>query len=142
MAGPAAVNGDEEKPLDPMVENVRRKMMRLMIVSIGIMMIGLMAVLGAIVYKYNTGGTSSAEIDAAATQEPGQNPVPVLNQNTRMLASGNIALPKGAVIETSSLAGSRILLKVKNSDGSIHLMVFDTGTASIIADFSVLNSSQ
>ena len=54
MAGLADNNGDEDKPLDPMVENVRRRMMRLMVVSIGIMMIGLMAVLGSIVYKYNT----------------------------------------------------------------------------------------
>lgn len=142
MAGPAAVNGDEEKPLDPMVENVRRKMMRLMIISIGIMMIGLMAVLGAIVYKYNTGGTSSVEIDAPAMQEPVQNSRPVSKQITRVLTSGNIVLPKGAVIETSSLAGSRILLKVSNSDGSIHLMVFDMGTASIIADFSVVKNGQ
>jgi len=138
MAGPAAANGDEEKPLDPMVENVRRKMMRLMIISIGIMMIGLMAVLGAIVYKYNTGGEISAETDAPAKQIS----EPVYEQNTRLLTSGNIALPKGAVIETSSLAGSRILLKVKFSDGSIHLMVFDMSNASIVADFPVVEKSQ
>ena len=130
MAGPAAANGDEEKPLDPMVENVRRKMMRLMIISIGIMMIGLMAVLGAIVYKYNTSGISSAETDAPVAQ------------NLPILTSRNIALPKGAVIETSSLAGSRILLRVKFSDGSIHLMVFDMSNASVVADFPVVEKGQ
>ncbi len=138
MAGPAAVNGDEEKPLDPMVENVRRKMMRLMIVSIGIMMIGLMAVLGAIVYKYNTSGISSVETDAPVAQITKQ----VSGQKSAMLASGSISLPKGAIIETSDLAGSRILFKVKFIDGSIHLMVFDMGDASIIADFSVVEKSQ
>ena len=138
MAGPAAVNGDEEKPLDPMVENVRRKMMKLMIISIGIMMIGLMAVLGAIVYKYNTSGISSVESDAPVAQISGQNS----GQNSPMLVSGNIVLPKGAVIETSSLAGSRILLRVKLSDGSVHLMVFDMSNASIIADFPVVKNSQ
>ena len=138
MAGPAAVNGDEEKPLDPMVENVRRKMMRLMVISIGIMMIGLMAVLGAIVYKYNTSGLSSAETDAPVAQITEQ----VSGQKSEILASGSIALPKGAIIETSSLAGSRILLKVRFIDGSIHLMVFDMSNASIIADFSVLEKSQ
>jgi hypothetical protein len=42
----------EEKPLDPEMEKVRRKMVRLLAVSIGIMFIGLMTVLGAIVYKF------------------------------------------------------------------------------------------
>jgi hypothetical protein len=48
------VNEDdlEEKPLDPEMEKVRRKMVRLLAVSIGIMFIGLMTVLGAIVYKF------------------------------------------------------------------------------------------
>ena len=138
MAGPAAANGDEEKPLDPMVENVRRKMMRLMVISIGIMMIGLMAVLGAIVYKYNTSGISSAEIDAPVAQKPS----PTSEQKSPMLVSGNVVLPKGAVIETSSLAGSRILLRVKLSDGSIHLMVFDMSNASIVADFPVVENGQ
>jgi hypothetical protein len=51
------VNQDdlEEKPLDPDMEKVRRKMVRLLAVSIGIMFIGLMAVLGAIVYKFTQG---------------------------------------------------------------------------------------
>lgn len=138
MAGPAAVNGDEEKPLDPMVENVRRKMMRLMIVSIGIMMIGLMAVLGAIVYKYNTDDISSAESDTPVAQISGQDS----RQNAGILTTGNIVLPKGAIIETSSLAGSRILLKVKFSDESIHLMVFDMSNASIVANFPVVQKSQ
>ena len=134
MAGLADANGNEEKPLDPMVENVRRKMMRLMVISIGIMMVGLMAVLGGIVYKYNTGGKSSTKIDAPKKQ--------VSELNTRLLTSGNIALPKGATIVTSNLAGSRILLKVSFSDGSIHLMVFDMSNASIVADFPVVEKSQ
>ena len=41
----------EEKPLDPVMENVRRKMVRLQLVSAGIMGVMLMAVLAAIVYK-------------------------------------------------------------------------------------------
>ena len=52
----ANINPDldgEEQPLDPAMERVRRKMIRLLAVSIGIMVIGLMAVLAAIVYKIN-----------------------------------------------------------------------------------------
>ncbi|MDK1478005.1 hypothetical protein QN226_04685, partial [Sinorhizobium sp. 6-117] len=43
----------EEKPLDPAMENVRRKMVRLQLVSAGVMLVMLMAVLGTIVYKVN-----------------------------------------------------------------------------------------
>ena len=133
MAGSAADNFDEEKPLDPMVENVRRKMMRLMIISIGIMMIGLMAVLGAIVYKYNTGGEKTTVSESV--------PVRSVSIGNAVLKRGNILLPNGAVIETSSLAGDQILLKVRFSDGSLHLMVFDMTTVSIVADFSVVTNN-
>lgn len=66
----------EEKPLDPAIERVRRRMMRLMLVSIGIMMIGLMAVLFGIVYKLSSSGTSAPagshmEFDALITLAPG-----------------------------------------------------------------------
>ena len=50
MADPAD-DFDDDKPLDPAMEKVRRKLARLMAVSIGIMLVGLMAVLGAVVYK-------------------------------------------------------------------------------------------
>src|SRR5690606_39955979 len=57
----------DEKPLDPAVERVRRKMMRLMLVSIGIMMVGLMAVVGAIVYKL---GSSETQLAVAGEAPP------------------------------------------------------------------------
>ncbi|WP_203561071.1 fimbrial protein [Jiella pacifica] len=50
--GPAGQEREEdEKPLDPAAERLRRKMVRLLAVSIGIMLIGVMAVLGVVVYK-------------------------------------------------------------------------------------------
>jgi hypothetical protein len=65
------VNQDdlEEKPLDPDMEKVRRKMVRLLAVSIGIMFIGLMAVLGAIVYKFtqDDAAGSGSQIAAGST---------------------------------------------------------------------------
>ena len=61
-----AVNDlDEEKPLDPAVERVRRRMLRLMVISIGIMMTGLMAVLGAIVYKIGSYGEEAEAVAPA-----------------------------------------------------------------------------
>ncbi len=65
----ANINPDidaEEQPLDPAMERVRRKMIRLLAVSIGIMVIGLMAVLAAIVYKINQ---PVSEVATAARSE-------------------------------------------------------------------------
>ena len=59
---------DEEEPLDPAVEAVRVKMVRLLAVSGGIMMLGLMAVLLAIVYKVN----QDVEPKAAAKVTPNE----------------------------------------------------------------------
>ncbi len=130
MAAPAFNNDDEEKPLDPMVENVRRRMMRLMIISIGIMMVGLMAVLGAIVYKYNTAGEKSPKMTVL------KKPMVVVDAG---YSEGNISLPAGFVVESSSLAGDRILLNVKDDKGMLHIMVFDMLSARIIARFPVAN---
>lgn len=44
-------DGDEEEPLDPAMERVRRKLVRLMIVSSSIMIIGLGAVFAGIFYR-------------------------------------------------------------------------------------------
>jgi len=60
-----------EPPLDPAMEKVRRKMIRLLAVSIGVMLIGLMAVLVAVVYKINRAPDAS-ETEAARTDIPGQ----------------------------------------------------------------------
>ena len=42
---------EDEKPLDPALEKVRRKMIRLQIVSGCVLFVSLMAVFGAVVYK-------------------------------------------------------------------------------------------
>ncbi|MGI9356281.1 MAG: hypothetical protein ACR2PF_14110 [Rhizobiaceae bacterium] len=90
----------DEEPLDPQVEAIRRKMMRLLMISSGTMMIGLMAVLLAIVYKV-TSGTSSVPVAAA----------------------NEIALPENAAIIDTALSGDRIMLTLKMPDGSREIRV-------------------
>jgi len=92
---------EEEEPLDPQVEAIRRKMMRLLMISSGTMMIGLMAVLLAIVYKV-TSSTSSVPV-AATTNE--------------------IALPKGAAIVDTALSRDRIMLTLEMPDGTREIRV-------------------
>ncbi len=96
---------DEDKPLDPAVERVRRKMMRLMAISVGIMMVGLMAVLFAIVYKIST------RDDSATDQADNFETV--------------LELPVGARIVSQSLFGDRLTLLVDHESGRQTIFVFD-----------------
>ena len=112
------MNADEtedEKPLDPAIEAVRKRLARLMVVSIGIMMVGLFAVLGAVVYKAS--GTSQITV-----------------------SNGTIAIPSGMTVVDQSLDGERIALRLKSADGSETILVFSlidgrlSGTWPIVSD--------
>ncbi|TGT79058.1 fimbrial protein, partial [bacterium M00.F.Ca.ET.157.01.1.1] len=50
MARPDA-DEEQEKPLDPEVVKLRGKLIRFMVVNLGLLFIALMVVIGAIVYK-------------------------------------------------------------------------------------------
>jgi hypothetical protein len=110
---------DEEKPLDPATELVRRKMVRLLLVSIGIMMVGLMAVLGAIVYKIGKSPDTVAAQGGGAPIEPG--------------TAGTIRLPQGAEIVSTSLDGDNVLLQLQLSGGGRELVIHSLSRNRIIA---------
>lgn len=93
---------DEEEPLDPKVEAIRVRMVRLLIVSGGIMMLGLMAVLAAIVYKITSSGEQSA---------------------ARIVKEAMITLPAGSTIIDTALDRDRVMLTVE-ADGKTQVLVF------------------
>lgn len=64
----SASESDPEEPLDPAVERVRRKLVRLLMVSSGVMVLGFAAVVAAVVYRVSRD-------DAPATAEPVDLPV-------------------------------------------------------------------
>ena len=119
-----AFKEEDEKPLDPAMEKVRRKMVRLLGVSIAVMMVGLMAVLGAIVYKMNRG---SRQVTATQSQISADG----------VVTAGTITLPKGAYLNGQSLSGDRISLDVTLQGGAREIEIFDMTTQRIIARFSV-----
>ena len=123
----AVLDDEPEKPLDPAMEKVRRKMIRLLAISIGVMMAGLMAVLFAIVYKMNSKPAGLAAETALA-----------LPQGTEEIA-GTIALPEGAQINSQSLSGNRILLDLSLPDGKRELAIFDMGANRIVARYTLTN---
>lgn len=125
MAATAQDDG-EDKPLDPAVERVRRKLVRFMVINLGILFIALMAVVAAIVYR--AGRTE--EPPAAAVPEL---PLPAPGEVTR----GEIALPQGARIAGHALSGSRISLDVLLKDGGRAIYIYDTATRSLVGRFDI-----
>jgi hypothetical protein len=103
-----------EKPLDPATERLRRKLVRLLALSVSTLFIGVMAVLGAIVYKLNR--------DA-----PPANPV---------AAELAIALPPGSILLDVSAAGDTALLRLSaEADGTQSLLRVDLSTGAVLARY-------
>ena len=96
----------EEEPLDPAVEAIRVKMVRLLAISGGIMMLGLMAVLVSIVYKVTQDSEPKAKPVAA-------NPV------------NEVVVPAGSQIMTTSHSDGRLMLTLKLADGSTQIQLHD-----------------
>jgi len=117
---------EEDKPLDPKVEKIRRRMVRLLVISIGIMMIGLMSVLGAIVYKIGQAGDKAT---------PSKNIA--IDSNT--IISKDIKLPNGASLLAASLDGNRILLRLKLSSGKQQLLIYNMQSAKVFATYNLDN---
>ncbi len=118
---------EEDKPLDPAMEKVRRKMVRLLVVSIGIMMAGVMALLFAIVYKINN---KSAKPVAATDVSIPQGKVEM---------TGTIVLPEGAQINSHSFSANQILLDLTLGDGSREMALYDIAQGRIIAHYKLTN---
>lgn len=121
---------DEEKPLDPAVENVRRKMIRFMLINLALLGFALIAVVGALVYKLGT------RPQAPAVAQPGMS-VP----NDAGVLEGAITLPAGSRVVSQSLSGDRLSLQVEGPDGARSFYVYDTAKGQMIAHFAVKDAN-
>ncbi|MGB3387868.1 MAG: fimbrial protein [Pseudaminobacter sp.] len=111
---------DAEKPLDPAVEKVRRKLLRFAVINIGLLFVALMAVLAAIVYK------TSSDTPVAA------NGVAVPSSTEDSFVSGDIVLPAGARVLSHALAGNRVSIDAELADGSRAIFLYDIGERRIV----------
>jgi len=117
----------EDKPLDPVMENVRRKMMRLQLVSGGIMLLMFMAVLAAIVYKINTrNGKPEAAVSASGALVPSDAPV-----------KATATLPDGFAVSAVSQSGGQILFYGVMADGARKAFLFDIAAGRTVAEIDV-----
>jgi hypothetical protein len=120
---PAKADEDsEDRPLDPAVERVRKRLVRFVAINLGLLAAALMAVVAALVYK--TGREASAP-EAAATA-PAAGPM-----------VGDILLPAGARLVSQSLSGNRIALDAELADGSRALFLYDIGERRIVGRFAL-----
>ena len=97
------IDDEEEKPLDPAVEKVRRKLVRFVGINLALLFLALMAVVGAVVYK-------------SRTLEPAS------------IAGGDIPAPEGTVeaeIVSQSLSGNRVAIDAELADGSRTIFIYD-----------------
>lgn len=109
---PEADDG-EEAALDPAVERIRQRLKRLILVSIITLIIGLGAVVIAVIYKI--GRLDDKGVLAAA---PGETTIAD-------------ALPAGSHVVSSALDG-RILALTYEEKGETHVVVIDLGTAHVL----------
>ncbi|TPI09846.1 fimbrial protein [Mesorhizobium sp. B4-1-3] len=126
MARPIAEE-DEEKPLDPAAENVRRKLVRFMIVNLGLLFLALMVVIGALVYKARNAPVAGPA-PAGDVQAPAGAPL-----------SGDIVLPVGAKVISQSLSGNRLSIDAELADGSRSIFVYEIAERRIIGQFTIRN---
>jgi hypothetical protein len=113
----AAYDRDDEPPLDPAQERLRKKLVRLLFVSGGIMIAGLIAVFSAIVYKLGEAG-----------------------EGTRLSAgdplAARLALPAGARILSADLDGGRALLVVEAAGGGQSLILLDLASGRVLGRYA------
>lgn len=116
---------EDEKPLDPAVENVRRKLVRFIVINLGILFVALMAVVVALVYR----ATQVGEDRSAPVSE-----LPVPSEGG--LLEGRIDLPRGARVVDHSLSGNILSLMVELGDArAIHL--YDMTSGRLVGRFTL-----
>lgn len=117
---------EQEAPLDPAFEKVRRKMVRLLIISSSVIILGLMAVVYSIVYRVNR---IPQPADPSATLPAAEQVTPAARQS--------IALPAGFVVESTSISGNRVLLFGTAADGMKKIVVHDIGTGKTVTEIDI-----
>lgn len=127
MNSPIRDDDEQEKPLDPAVEEVRRKIVKFVGINLAFLVFALMALGAVVVYKWNS---RSAPVAAATTSGL---TLPVEGQTIQ----GAIGLPAGARIVSQSLSGDRVSLQVEEVGGVNAIYIYDLAAGRMVARFAV-----
>ena len=120
-----SLDDEDEKPLDPAVERVRRRVMRFIAINLGILFLALMAVAIAIVYRI--GSRDETPPQAAGAGAPAETVAP----------AGAITLPAGARIRSQALSGTRLSLHVELAGGESRLLIYDIAAGKVLSRITV-----
>lgn len=123
MARPYA-DDEEEKPLDPNIDRLRRKLIRFMGINLGLIFLALMVVVAALVYK-----ARNAPLPESPTAEI---PTPAGEP-----AGGDIVLPVGARVVSQSISGDRIAIDAELAEGGRAIFVYDIAEKRMIGRFTL-----
>jgi hypothetical protein len=117
---------EQEEPLDPAMERIRRKMVLLQLVSGGILFVCFMAVLAAVVYKVSQRPSepTAVAVNGAVSVPAGQ-----------PLAT-TAALPAGFSVQSVSASGGQLAFYGQLNGGQ-KVLVFDIAAGRIVADVTV-----
>ncbi|MER8519370.1 fimbrial protein [Mesorhizobium sp. M0644] len=126
MARPLA-DEDEEKPLDPEVEKVRRKLVRFVAINLGLLFLALMVVIAALVYKARNAPPAAPPLSSDIQVPIGET------------VNGDIVLPVGARVISQSLSGNHLSIDTELPDGSRAIFVYDITERRIVGRFSIRN---
>jgi hypothetical protein len=126
MARPT-IDDNEEKPLDPAVEKVRRKLVRFVAINLGLLFLALMAVLAAVVYKTGALSEVAAVSGDLAVPSPAEGGV----------VAGDIMLPAGARLVSHSLSANRITLDAELAGGGRAIFLYDIAERRIVGRFDL-----
>lgn len=119
---------DDEPPLDPSLEKVRRKLVRFIAINLGLLFLALMVVIGALVYK-------SRNAKVPAPPPAGEIPAPAQGEQI----TGDIVLPVGARVVSQSLSANRLSIDAELADGTRAIFIYDLGERRMIGHFSIRN---
>ncbi len=117
---------------------MRRKLIRLLVASFGIMILGLAAVIAAIVYKISE-RNDGADIqpDSAVTDTAAGTMAGAGRLSAETTIAGAIDLPAGARILASGLDGDHALITIALPDGAMQLLVIDLPTGKVFVRYDL-----
>ncbi|UUP17234.1 fimbrial protein [Nitratireductor thuwali] len=128
MAKPTLNENQDEAPLDPAAERVRRKLVRFMGINLAILFAAVMAVVLALVYRSLT--PKPAEPQTVSPLVPGD------------ILSGEVAIPAGARIVSHTLSGNRLSLLLRLGDGGSQIVVYDMASGEPAARIAISEEGQ
>ncbi|MEM8651520.1 MAG: hypothetical protein AAGF54_13385 [Pseudomonadota bacterium] len=122
---------EEEAPLDPVMERVRKKMIRLLVISMGTIFISLMVVVYTIVYKINTLPEDAEEEASNSSQIQASFNAADFQETIELNA------PVGAELTSSQLEGNLLVLQFRLPNSQTEVRIINLLSGEVVSTVSI-----